>query len=537
MKKIKLLDCTLRDGGFVNEWDFGQKSVLNIFSRLNAGGIDIIELGFINNTYSFDIGRTIMPHTKYLKEIFKLKPNPGTKLVAMVIMGEADLENIGPKSDTPIDGLRIVFKKSGIKEAFEFAKGCRDKGYSIFFQPASITDYSEAEMIELIKLANIFRPEAFYIVDTYGLLDKELLFFYLDIIDKHLGDNISLGYHSHNNYQLSYASAIDFIEKKKKHDIIIDCTLFGMGKGTGNLNTELIVDYLTKKHGFKYDNSQILEAVDSEILQIRKNYVWGYSLNGFIAASNNCHPSYVQYLLDKKALSVKSINKVLSNIESNKRTNFNKMLIEKLYLDYQSVDIDDGKNIEKLKEVFKNKKILILSPGLSLNKYYKNIQKFIAENHPVVITVNHLPDDFKIDFCFINNSKRFSQMAVFLNDNHDFKIIALSNILQSYRHIDYEINYSKSLVSGDADVVSENATLMLFKLLIRCQVKDISIAGFDGFKNSGNNYVNKYLTYNKNKDIKKQNELIAESLKSFEKQINLSFLTPSLYTNADKTII
>jgi 4-hydroxy 2-oxovalerate aldolase len=523
--RVNLLDCTLRDGGFINNWDFGASAITNIRARLNASGIDMVELGFINDSYPVNKDCSIVPHTKYLKDVFAPLPAKRAKFLAMVIMGECTLASIGPRAETPVDGIRVVFKKNNIDAAFEFARGCKERGYEVFLQPASVTDYDEEAMLGLIGRANEFKPFALYIVDTYGLLDKETLFRYIDLIDGNLARDILIGYHSHNNFQQSYATATEFIERVKRHDVVVDCSLFGMGKGAGNLNTELIVDYLNRRHGAAYDNNQILEVIDSEILKIKNKYSWGYSLTGFIAASNNCHPNYVQYLLNKRGLSVGSVNRILKKIEKPSLTNYDGKLIERLFFEYQSVSVDDGGALAALTECFRGKEILLLAPGATLNTHRDTVNAFIAERAPLVIAVNHLPESFEIDFCFINNSKRFAQLEPFLNG----RVIATSNITEALRPVEFKICYTKLLAEGDDTVVADNAVLMLFELLIACGVRNVSVAGFDGFSRNRENYVNRYLSYNTNTDTETQNKLLTEHVRKTERRLNIRFLTPSIY--------
>lgn len=529
MNKVKLLDCTLRDGGFVNDWNFGRQSIINIFSRLAASKIDYIELGFINESYPFDINRTNMPHTRYLKDIYDAKIKTNAKLLAMVIIGEASIEAIGERNDTVIDAIRVVFKKSNIDKGFEFAEQCRAKGYEVYLQPASVTDYSNEEMLALVEKANRFKPRALYIVDTYGLLKKREMFRYAKLIDENLDTCIAIGYHSHNNFQLSYATAMEFIECGLNHELIIDCTLYGMGKTTGNLNTELIIDYMNKTYNTDYDNFQILEAIDSEILKIRQNFEWGYSLNGFIAASNNCHPKYVSYLLKKRSLSVGSINKILSRIDSDKLTTFDRQLIDKLFIEYQSNYVDDSCAVKALADKLKGRNILIMASGKTIDTEREIINKYIAERNPLIIGVNYVPNGYKLDYCFINNSKRFTQMSLFVNYDYDAEIIATSNIVSAAREIEYTVNYASALVEGDIEIIADNATLMLFKLLRRCGINKIAVAGFDGFASDGSNYADKYLSFNKNTDWDEQNALIGDKLAEFGETMDIELITSSHY--------
>lgn len=531
MKNIRILDCTLRDGGFVNEWKFGRHTIYNILNRLADANIDIIELGFLNDSHPYNLDATIMPHSKYLSSIYKLNSTKNPKLVAMIIMGECSIENIGPRNETPIDGIRLVFKKAKIDEALDFAAELRVKGYEIFLQPASVTDYTEEDMLYLVEKANAFRPVAFYIVDTYGLMHKDKVLHYFDIIDKHLYPEIALGYHSHNNFQLSYATSMDILEIDTDRTIMLDSSLLGMGKSAGNLNTELIIDFLNKRYSKDYDLLQILEAIDSEILKIKKEYSWGYTLDGFIAASNDCHPGYVSYLTAKKTLSIKSVNEILFRLEDGRKTIFDKNHIEELYLSYQGYTIDDEGVLDALKSKFMVRNILLLAPGYTLNSHKLAIDSFIKKENPIVISVNHHPERFDVDYVFVNNAKRYGQMAEFLENNRDVEMIVTSNITPVNDKVSYHIvNYRNLIVDGDAEIVSTNAMLMLFNLFCKLDIKKIHVAGFDGFTASHNeNYVDKYLSYNTNCDFEKQNMVISEVLKSFRKKLVVELVTPSFY--------
>lgn len=530
MNNIKVLDCTLRDGGFVNEWNFGKSVIDNIYRRLISANIDILELGFLNEDYAFDRNRSIMPHSKYLKEIFRTKVPNGPLLVAMVILGECSIENIDDCKDTFVDGIRVVFKKKDIEKGFEFANRLKEKGYEVFLQPASVTDYSDEEMLALIEKANEFNPYALYIVDTYGLMHKDQVIRYFELMDNNLNEGISIGFHSHNNFQLSYASSLAVLEIETDREFIIDASLFGMGKGVGNLNTELITDYLNKNYDKNYDVLQILEIIDLEITKIKEVHNWGYSLNGFIAASNGCHPQYVSYLINKNTLAIKSINQILSKLPEGKKTTFYKDIVEKLYLEFQGNEINDEEYYMKLKEELDERKILVLATGSSLVKESDKIREYINKYNPIVLLVNHNSVDYPVDYLFISNSKRYNQMIGYLETDESIKIMATSNITQANRNIDYRFNYSELLVEGDINIVSDNATLMLINMLIRMGIKSVSIAGFDGFSNDfTDNYVDSYLSYNTNKDVEKQNTLIKEAVQKMKEKIEILFVTNTKY--------
>jgi 4-hydroxy 2-oxovalerate aldolase len=181
---------------------------------------------------------------------------------------------------------------------------------------------------------NNLSPYAVYIVDTQGAMFKDDFRRLYYQFDKYLNKTISIGFHSHNNMQLSYSIAVDFIEISRCRDIIIDASIYGMGRGAGNLNTELLAAYINKKIDNRYDISIILDLIDKYYYSLYKKNEWGYSLIHFLSASLECHPNYASFLLNKKHLSINEIGEILSQIPNEKSFEFNKILLEDLYFKF-----------------------------------------------------------------------------------------------------------------------------------------------------------------------------------------------------------
>ena len=132
MRQIRLLDCTLRDGGFLNDWDFSYQTANSIFRRLVKSNVDIIEIGFIDDRRSFDIERTINPTTKAFDEIFKYQTKGNAHIVGMIDFGTCSINNISPKNESFIDGIRVIFKKKDMQAAIKFCHEIKSKGYKLF---------------------------------------------------------------------------------------------------------------------------------------------------------------------------------------------------------------------------------------------------------------------------------------------------------------------------------------------------------------------------------------------------------------------
>ncbi|HNX22228.1 MAG TPA: pyruvate carboxyltransferase, partial [Bacteroidales bacterium] len=194
MDNIKLLDCTLRDGGYINDWNFGNETLINVFERIVSSGIDFIEVGFLDDRRAFDINRSIMPHSDSVEKIYGGLDKKQTEVVGMIDFGTCKIENIQPCASCFLDGIRVIFKKQIMKEALAFCQQIKDLGYKVFAQLVSITSYNDEEILQLIDLVNQVNPFAVSIVDTYGLLHKEKLLHYYYILNEKLNSSIGLGY-------------------------------------------------------------------------------------------------------------------------------------------------------------------------------------------------------------------------------------------------------------------------------------------------------------------------------------------------------
>lgn len=527
MGMIRLLDCTLRDGGYVNDWEFGNGTVTCIFDRLNASGTDIIEIGFLDHRRQYDNNRTIQPDTASMNKAFGMIANKKSMVVAMVDYGTCDIENIQPKSDTILDGIRVIFKKENMHPAVEFGKEIMERGYTLFLNMVSITSYEAEDIIEFARDVNSIKPFAVSIVDTYGLMHKEQMHFYFELLDKYLDPSISIGYHSHNNFQLAYSNTIEVLGLGTKRDIILDGSLYGMGKSAGNAPTELLAMHLNENYGKNYDINQILEAIDVNIMPIYEKKYWGYSFQHYISAMNDCHPNYVSHLMKKRSLSVKSLNIILSSIKPELRLKYNEQHIEELYMEYMLDNVDDSSCVRALKNEIGGREILIIGPGTSALTERRKIQDYQSKNKPITISVNFIPE-INVDYIFFSNSKRYSLMIPNLTGKKT-KIIATSNITPVGDPFEYSLNYAGLIT--DSNEIWDNALVILLNFLKKIEVHKVSLAGFDGFKkNSDKNYVDRSFDLSKSFDyLSAVNRLLAKKLKEYREDMDIIFLTESRY--------
>lgn len=531
MNQVKLLDCTLRDGGYPVKWTFGHNTIVNIFSRLIASGMDIIELGYLRDWEQFDPNRTSLPTVRDFDRVYDVNFDHKPMLVAMIDLGNCRIENICDASETMIDGIRLTFKKTRIDEAMEFGRQLIAKGYKLFLQSVSITDYTDAEYLQLIEKINEVKPYAVSIVDTYGLMFDYDLMQYFHLLDHNLLPEIAIGYHPHNNFQMAFANAIEIINARSRHTLLIDTTVNGIGKDSGNACTELMAHYLNENFGRSFQIAHLLEIIDTELSKLRERIQWGYSFIGFISATNHCRTEYTKYLLNKKTLSIASINTILSRIDRDKQTTaFHEDHIAQLYAEYQKNDMNDDAAVSALKAQWQGRTLLLLAPGKSLQEQEQTIQAFIDREAPVVIAVNHVPEQYRVDYVFVSNGQRYGRILHLLRKWHDaMQIIVTSNITDELDICDYMVNYSRLTQKLE---LKDNSMLMLLQLLKNMGLNTVYFAGFDGFgEKEQTNYFDNYLVLNEGTHNNQLNRQIQAELDKLKGTMQMHFLTPSRYEN------
>ena len=171
MENIRLLDCTLRDGGYINQWGFGEKTIRSIASRLTEAGTDIIEVGFLRNC-TWDKDKTLFPSIKKLKKILPANSS-STRFAAMALHNQYDVEKLEP-CDGSIDIIRVTFHDYDIEEGLVFCEKVKKKGYQLFVNPINIMGYSDRQLLELLEKVNRLHPYGFSIVDTFGSMTLSL---------------------------------------------------------------------------------------------------------------------------------------------------------------------------------------------------------------------------------------------------------------------------------------------------------------------------------------------------------------------------
>lgn len=533
---IQILDCTLRDGGYINDWRFGRKTISSILEKLEQARIDIIECGFLTGMAQ-DRECALFNRVSDVEQVLP-KRSRNAMYVAMIAIGEKELHPsaLSPCDHRSLTGIRLTFHKEEIDQAVEWAGIIMEKGYQVFMQPVGTVFYSDMELLALVERMNRLKPYAFYIVDTLGSMYRNDVSHRFYLIDKNMDPQIHLGFHGHNNLQLAFSNAQILGKIQTKRTLILDSTVYGMGRGAGNLPTELITQYINKNIASRYDVSMVMDVYDEYISPIRKEYEWGYTVPYHIAASNVCHPNYAAYLINKQTLTMKDIEKIIQSIPGKHKVLYDRALIEQLYTRFQSKKIDDTASVREIASLIRQKKILLLAPGKSLVSRYREILRFIETERPYVISVNFVDPLFQVDACFVSNHKRMDIIEQDIRPLAGVRAILTSNIPGGSGEGVLYVDYDRYIT--DDGLISDNAGLMLLRLLLRCGAQEVYLAGFDGFSpKPQENYYREELNIplNEEEALEKQDR-IRRQLDELSASMRISFLTPSVYAQGGRHV-
>jgi len=301
----------------------------------------------------------------------------------------------------------------------------------------------------------------------------------------------------------------------------------GMGKGAGNLIAELFLEHLNLFHDGNYDISPLLHVVDNEIGRIYGENFWGYSVEYYLSAVKHCTPSYARHFREKHVLTVEQIAELLQFIPEDKRISFDKSFADDLFHSCVDCEVDDRSVIQELKNKLSDTSVLVVAPGVSIDCEREKIYECIEATHPIIITINMDIEEFKSDYIFIANQKRYQQV---ISKNRNCSQLIITSNVRINKSDDAIIINSKQFFSKDAKIAM-NSGMMALNMLSRLGVKEIILAGFDGFgyKKHANDSQPSEITVS---EWDKMNNAITLHIKEISNVTPIKFLTTSLYQQA-----
>lgn len=532
MKHVKLLDCTLRDGAYLIDKEFGDTTIRGIISGLLKTGIDFIEIGFFQNE-GFGEGKTVYLNSKDAGR-FVPADKHNSLFTVLADYSRYNVENLDFCDGTSVDAIRECFFKHERFDALEACRVIKQKGYKLFVQPVDILGYSDSELEEFINLVNEVEPYCISIVDTFGSMYQEDLQRVFEIVDHNLNPSCRIGFHSHNNMQLSNALSQEFVRiSEGRREVVIDGTLNGMGRGAGNTPTELIVQYLNSHRDYNYNLDSLLDVIDDYMNNIRSKCSWGYSTPFFVAGSYSAHVNNISHLMEKNSMRSRSLRMVLDAIGAEARKRYDFDLLDKTYSELLQSDVDDSGALEKLSETLDKRKILLVAPGTTSTSEKNIIKKYIADMNPIVIYVNFLDEEIEADYVYMSNIRRYEYWK---NSERylEKKRIVLSSIKTGPDSADeYIISFNNLVKCGWKHM--DNALILLLRLLDRFDVESIAVAGFDGYsfgKDYGSTEMELSTVHENPIEINREiTEMICDYMKTRARKVEVRTITTSRFSS------
>lgn len=318
---VQINDCTIRDGGYLLAKNSPSEFVVGVVDGLLAGGIDVVEIGFLQDNVTSE---SLVYGTSKDAKRFMPEKACASRFTGFCDNSRYSLENLDKHTGDAFDYLKISFAKHEVGDALEFISGAQSKGYKVFANPMDAPSYTSEERHRMIAEINDIKPYAFSIVDTFGCMYLEDLSSIFSQIDSELDKSIRIGLHSHNNLQLSSALAEVMIDLavEADRDIVVDSSLYGMGRGAGNAQTEVLASYLNKKLGYTYDMGMLFDTIEHFVIPSIPHAKWGYDLSMFICGIEASHVDNIFHLQKNLPSTARETLAIISSLDSAKRKRY-----------------------------------------------------------------------------------------------------------------------------------------------------------------------------------------------------------------------
>ncbi|MFC1752898.1 aldolase catalytic domain-containing protein [Thermoproteota archaeon] len=282
-KDIEVLDCTIRDGGLINNWDFTDSFVKAVFRALHEAGIDYMEVGYKSSRSLLSpegIGKWRFCDEEVLRPIVE---ETHMKLSAMIDVGRVDPGDIPQESDSVLNMIRVATYVKDIDKAIDLAKRMHDKGYETTVNIMAISHARDQELDEALIQLSESPVSTVYIVDSFGSLYSEQVKYLVEKYKTHLKGK-KVGMHAHNNQQLGFGNTIEAIIHGAS---MLDATVYGIGRGAGNCPIELLIGFLKNP---KFNIRPIIKLIEDEFIPLREKIEWGYLIPYALTGIRDEHP-------------------------------------------------------------------------------------------------------------------------------------------------------------------------------------------------------------------------------------------------------
>ena len=500
---MKILDCTIRDGGYYTTWDFPEHLIDNYLKAFNELPVEYLEVGYRSKQLEGYLGKYFYCPVQVLKE---LKEKSSKKLA--IILNEKDVrakdaEELLAPIKNYVTMVRMAIDPKNFKRALVLANKVKELGFEVAFNVMYMSTWKEEkEFLELIPEVDKV-ADYFYMVDSFGGVYPEDVKEIIALVRSKT--QVKLGFHGHNNLEMALANTLVAIDEGVD---IVDATITGMGRGAGNLKTELLLTVLQSQNKLSFDYNALTKVVD-DFTTLQNEYDWGTNLPYMVSGANSLPQKQVMEWVSKRYYSFNSIIRALNN---------------------QSKGRVDNKELPKLQSQATNySKVLIVGGGPSVKQFSKTLELYLNQNPEILVI--HASSKNALSFLNIKNEQLFCLVG---NEGHRLeeifgdKKIKGKCILPPYpRKMGTFI--PKALMNNAYELKETNLTdkyvdshtAIALQTAVDFKIKEIQLVGYDGYQ--GNLSKNEH-------DLFIENEYMFNKMKE---KGHIAALTPTYYENVE----
>ena len=384
--EIKIVDCTLRDGGYYNSWDFSLDLINDYLQTMNNLPIDYVELGFRSlNSNNFK-GGCAFTTDKFINQLNV--PN-GLKLGAMINTSEIVNHKQGllvalsqlfkPAEESPLTLVRIACHMHEFESALPGCSWLKDMGYEVGINIMQISESSKEEIEKIAFLASKFSIDVLYFADSLGSMHPERITEIINNLRSHWKG--PLGIHTHDNMGRAMDNSLQAIQDGVTW---VDSTVTGMGRGPGNLQTEYLVIEISNMKQIPINLKPLLSIINKYFKPLKKKYEWGMNPYYYLSGKNSIHPTFVQVMLSDPRYDEEDILTVIDNLSKSGGQKFSLQTLERGLNFYENKAHGTWSPLK----LIKNREILIIGAGISAINHKKALEDFIKNSKPLVIALN-----------------------------------------------------------------------------------------------------------------------------------------------------
>ena len=388
MKKngLKILDCTLRDGGYYNNWDFSKELIEEYLQAMSAAKIEYVEIGFRFLKKDIYLGPCAYTTPSFLETLnipknLKIGIMINAKDIISNNFSNAEIDKIFFQFSRKkkISFVRFACHLNEVKKIALICNRLNKKNIITAINLMQISEIKDKEIEDTLRLLSKSKLDLFYFADSLGNLEPHNIIHIANLIKRNWKKDI--GFHAHDNMSRALINGVAAFENGVNW---IDSTVTGMGRGAGNIQTEFALMQFTKNLNKNSDISLLLKLIEKRFAPMKNKYKWGTNPYYFLAGQHKIHPTFIQSMLNDLKLEPTEMLSAIDNLKEGEGKNFNRNLIEVGNKIYKG----KTKGTWKPLNLIKGKNVLIIGSGPSSFKHSKAIENFIKKNKPFVIALN-----------------------------------------------------------------------------------------------------------------------------------------------------